>query len=80
MTIAEGVRKLHLRTYCTLNRHVKGETLSASFDLGPIRAIVIMNVPRNGKASAPVYVKLEFATDSQWSNQPVPPPHAENDP
>lgn len=73
--VAHAVSKLHLRTYCTVKRHTDrpGQTLTTEFTLGPIRAIVICNIPENGKQSAPAYVKIEFLTDPQWWSSPVPP-------
>jgi hypothetical protein len=36
------------------------ETISFSFNLGPIRIVCIANIPEEGKRSAPGYVKIQL--------------------
>lgn len=60
------------RTYCKFSRiaikngeETKSEILVFHFYLGPIRFGCIVNIPRNGRDSAPVYIQLSFPTPSK---------------
>jgi len=40
------------------------ETLSFSFNLGPLKIICVANIPEEGKTSAPTYIKLQLPDEN----------------
>lgn len=43
------------------------ETLSFSFNLGPLKVVCIANIPAEGEESAPAYIKLQLPPSSSGS-------------
>jgi hypothetical protein len=81
---------LQHRTFCKVlkrspvpeGEEEKSQTLAFHFYLGPIRFGCIVNVPRNGRDTAPVYIQMEVHVKTRdWTSIPVDgKPEGSNDP
>jgi hypothetical protein len=70
---------LQHRTFCKYLKRTsikegeeeKSETLLFHFYLGPIRFGCIVNIPRNGRESAPVYIQMDVHLKTRdWTDPP----------